>query len=236
MPILIADDDLLTVKLTSFVLEEAGYAVVKVYNGHDVLSAIAEHDPELILLDVAMPKINGFDVCRQIRNTSNVPIIFLSARSQLQDRVTGLQIGGDDYLGKPFEPSELIARIEAVLRRRSIDGLAPSAQLTVGSLTIEPVTHQVAVGEQKSVKLTPVEFRLLYYLMRNPGRVLSTSIILSKVWGTGYDDDSNLVPVYVRRLRTKIEENIEQPRYIITVTSLGYKFDAQQTVALQSAK
>lgn len=226
MTILIADDDLLTVKLTSFVLEEAGYRVVKVYNGHDVVSAITDHDPELVLLDVAMPKINGFDVCRQIRNTSNVPIIFLSARSQLQDRVTGLQIGGDDYIVKPFEPSELVARIEAVLRRRSTDNLAVSSRLSVGSITIEPVSHEVMVGELKSVKLTPVEFRLLYYLMRNPGRVLSTSMILSKVWGNGYDTDTNLVPVYIRRLRTKIEANIDHPRNIVTVTSVGYKFEA----------
>lgn len=225
MSILIADDDLLNVKLTSFVLEEAGYRVVRIYNGQDVLPAIVEHDPELILLDVSMPKSNGFDICRQIRNTSNVPIIFVSARTQLHDRVTGLQIGGDDYIVKPFEPAELIARIEAVLRRRTLDTFAPSSRLTVGDVAIEPVSHEVSAGDRKPVKLTPVEFRLLYYLMRNPGRVLSTSMILSKVWGTGYDHDSNLVPVYVRRLRAKIEANIERPRYIITVTSVGYKFE-----------
>lgn len=226
MSILIADDDMLNVKLTSFVLEEAGYRVVKVYNGHDVLPAVLEHDPELILLDVAMPKTNGFDVCRQIRNTSNVPIIFLSARTQLHDRVTGLQIGGDDYIAKPFEPSELIARVEAVLRRRSTDTFAPSARISVGPVSLEPVTHEVAVGEHRSVKLTPVEFRLLYYLMRNPGRVLSTTMILSKVWGQGYDSDSNLVPVYIRRLRNKLESDDNTPNYIVTVTSLGYKFEA----------
>ena len=226
MSILIADDDMLNVKLTSFVLEEAGYQVVKVYNGQDVIPAILEHDPELILLDVAMPKTNGFDVCRQIRNTSNVPIIFLSARTQLQDRVTGLQIGADDYIAKPFEPSELIARVEAVLRRRNVDTFAPSSRLSVGPLSLEPITHELAVGEKKKVKLTPVEFRLLYYLMRNPGRILSTNMILSKVWGHGYDQDSNLVPVYIRRLRSKLESNVEQPRYIITVTSMGYKFEA----------
>lgn len=225
MPILIADDDLLNVKLTSFVLEEAGYRVIRIYNGQDVMPAIVEHDPELILLDVSMPKSNGFDICRQIRTSSNVPIIFLSARTQLHDRVTGLQIGGDDYISKPFEPAELVARVEAVLRRRTLDTFAPSSRLTVGDVTIEPVTHEVTAGARKPVKLTPVEFRLLYYLMRNPNRVLSTSMILNKVWGTGYDNDSNLVPVYVRRLRTKIEDNIEQPRFIVTVTSMGYKFE-----------
>jgi DNA-binding response OmpR family regulator len=226
MSILIADDDLLTVKLTSFVLEEAGYRVVKVYNGQDVLPAIAEHDPELVLLDVTMPKSSGFDVCRQIRNSSNVPIIFLTARSQLHDRVTGLQLGGDDYIAKPFEPAELIARIEAVLRRRAGDSFVPSTTLGVGNITLEPISHEVTVGGKKPIKLTPVEFRLLYYLMRNPGRVLSTNMILSKVWGSGYDNDSNLVPVYIRRLRTKIEMDIERPRYIVTVTNLGYKFEA----------
>ncbi|KAB8142347.1 response regulator transcription factor [Chloroflexia bacterium SDU3-3] len=226
MSILIADDDLLTVKLTSFVLEEAGYQVIKVYNGQDALSAVREYDPELILLDVSMPKSDGFDVCRQIRITSNVPIIFLSGRSQLQDRVLGLQIGGDDYISKPFEPSELLARIEAVLRRRNHDPLSPSSKLTIGPITMDPITHEVTVGERRPTKLTPVEFRLLYYLMRHPGRVLNTTMILEKVWGNGYDNDSNLVPVYIRRLRAKIEENINHPHYIVTVTNLGYKFEA----------
>jgi DNA-binding response OmpR family regulator len=178
-----------------------------------------------VLLDVSMPKTTGFDICRQIRRTSDVPIIFLSARSQLQDKVTGLQIGGDDYLVKPFEPSELLARVEAVLRRRSSDMLNPSARLSHGDITLDPVEHKVLFADERSVELTPLEFRLLYYLMKNAGRVLNTGQILSKVWGYDYEGESNLVAVYIRRLRTKVEPDAEQPRHVITVRNLGYKFE-----------
>ena len=132
MHILVADDDIPSVKLTSFVLEEAGYRVCKAYDAPGILQAVEQHNPDLILLDVMMPKSSGFDICRQIRRNSDVPIIFLSGRSQLQDRVMGLQIGGDDYLVKPYEPSELLARVEAVLRRRNSDMLNPSSRLSQG--------------------------------------------------------------------------------------------------------
>ncbi len=225
MHILVADDDIPSVKLTSFVLEEAGYRVYKAYDAGSILQSVEQHNPDLILLDVMMPKSSGFDICRQIRRTSDVPIIFLSGRSQLQDRVMGLQIGGDDYLVKPFEPSELLARVEAVLRRRNSDMLNPSTRLSQGGLTLDPVEHRV-VFEDRSVELTPLEFRLLYYLMKNSGRVLNTSQILSKVWGYDYEGESNLVAVYIRRLRTKIESDPEHPQHVITVRNLGYKFEA----------
>ncbi|HEU4328299.1 MAG TPA: response regulator transcription factor [Roseiflexaceae bacterium] len=226
MHILVADDDLPSVKYTSFLLEEAGYRVLKAYDGPSILQSVEQHQPDLILLDVTMPKTNGFEICRQIRRTSDVPIIFLSARTQLQDRVMGLQIGGDDYLIKPFEPSELLARVEAVLRRRNSDMLNPSARLSQGPITLDPVEHKVLFTDGRVVELTPLEFRLLYYLMKNAGRVLSTSQILSKVWGYDYEGESNLVAVYIRRLRTKIEPGSEQPRHVITVRNLGYKFEA----------
>ncbi|MEN9935419.1 MAG: hypothetical protein RLZZ387_1998 [Chloroflexota bacterium] len=225
MHILVADDDLPSVKLTSYLLEEAGYQVVKAYDGPSILQSIEQHNPDLVLLDVMMPKASGFDICRQIRRTSDVPIIFLSARSQLQDRVMGLQIGGDDYLIKPFEPSELLARVEAVLRRRNSDMLNPSVRLSQGDITLDPVEHKVLFSTGRTVELTPLEFRLLYYLMKNSGRVLNTSQILSKVWGYDYEGESNLVAVYIRRLRTKVEEDPERPRHVITVRNLGYKFE-----------
>jgi len=225
MHILVADDDLPSVKLTSFLLEEAGYRVLKAYDGPSIMQSIEQSAPDLVLLDVSMPKTNGFDVCRQIRRTSDVPIIFLSARGQLQDRVTGLQIGADDYLVKPFEPSELLARVEAVLRRRNSDMLNPSARLSQGDITLDPVEHKVLFNDGRVVELTPLEFRLLYYLMKNSGRVLSTSQILSKVWGYDYEGESNLVAVYVRRLRSKIESAPDSPKHVITVRNLGYKFE-----------
>lgn len=225
MHILVADDDIPSVKLTSFVLEEAGYRVCKAYDVQSILQAVDLHNPDLILLDVMMPKSNGFDICRQIRRSSDIPIIFLSGRSQLQDRVMGLQLGGDDYLVKPYEPSELLARVEAVLRRRNSDLLNPSTRLSQGDFTLDPVEHKVFFTDGRSVELTPLEFRLLYYLMKNTGRILNVSQILNKVWGYDYEGESNLVAVYIRRLRTKIEHDPEHPRYVITMRNLGYKFE-----------
>ena len=226
MHILVADDDIPSVKLTSFVLEEAGYRVCKAYDSQSIIQSIEQHNPDLVLLDVMMPKSSGFDICKQIRRTSDVPIIFLSGRSQLQDRVTGLQIGGDDYLVKPYEPSELLARVEAVLRRRNSDMLNPSSRLSQGDLTLDPVEHKVICTDGRTIELTPLEFRLLYYLMKNAGRILNTGQILSKVWGYDYEGESNLVAVYIRRLRTKVEADAEHPRHVITVRNLGYKFEA----------
>lgn len=225
MQILVADDDINNVKLASFLLEEAGYRVVKAHDGQKVLALIEEHQPDLVLLDVSMPGMNGFEVCQQIRRASDVPIIFLTAHSQLSDRIKGLQIGGDDYLIKPFEPSELLARIEAVLRRSNSESLAPSSRISQGDLTLDPVEHKVVFTDGRVISLTPLEFRLLYYLMKNAGRILNSSQILSKVWGYDFEGESNLVAVYVRRLRTKVEREPEHPRHIITMRNLGYKFE-----------
>ncbi|HWQ13562.1 MAG TPA: response regulator transcription factor [Roseiflexaceae bacterium] len=226
MQILVADDDIASVKLTAFLLEDAGYRVLKAYDGPGILQAIEQHQPDLVLLDVTMPKVNGFDLCRQIRRTSEVPIIFVTGNSMLQDKVKGLQIGGDDYLVKPFEPAELLARVEAVLRRRNADMLTPVARINQGPITLDPIEHTVIFEDGRTVVLTPIEFRLLYYMMQNAGRVLNTSQILSKVWGYDYEGESNLVAVYVRRLRTKIEPDGEAPRHVVTVRNLGYKFVA----------
>ncbi|GIW03164.1 response regulator transcription factor [Roseiflexus sp.] len=226
MEILVADDDLASVKLTSFLLEDAGYRVIKAYDAAGVLQAIEQRTPDLVLLDVGMPKVSGFDICRQIRRMSDVPIIFVTGSGQLQDRVTGLQIGGDDYLVKPFEPAELLARVEAVLRRRNSDMVNPVTRISQGPLTLDPIEHTVLFEDGRHVVLTPIEFRLLYYLMQNSGRVLSPDQILNKVWGYDYEGESNLVAVYVRRLRAKIEPDGESPRHIITVRNLGYKFVA----------
>lgn len=225
MNILVVDDDIPSVKLTSYLLEEAGYRVLRAHDATSIMQVIEQHNPDLILLDVMMPKIDGFEVCRQIRRNSDVPIIFLSARSQLQDRVTGLQIGGDDYLVKPYEPSELLARVEAVLRRRNADMLNTSTRLSQGNITLDPVEHKVIFTDGRVVELTPLEFRLLYYLMKNAGRILNVTQILSKVWGYDYEGESNLVAVYIRRLRTKVEEDPDHPRHVITVRNLGYKFE-----------
>ncbi|ABY35050.1 MAG TPA: DNA-binding response regulator [Chloroflexus aurantiacus] len=225
MNILVVDDDIPSARMTSYLLEEAGYRVFRAHDASNILQLIEQHNPDLILLDVMMPKIDGFEVCRQIRRNSDIPIIFLSARHQLQDRVMGLQIGGDDYLVKPFEPSELLARVEAVLRRRNADVLNTSTRLSQGNITLDPVEHKVLFTDGRVVELTPLEFRLLYYLMKNSGRILNVTQILSKVWGYDYEGESNLVAVYIRRLRTKVEEDPDHPRHVITVRNLGYKFE-----------
>lgn len=225
MNILVVDDDIPSARMTSYLLEEAGYRVFRAHDASNILQLIEQHNPDLILLDVMMPKIDGFEVCRQIRRNSDIPIIFLSARHQLQDRVMGLQIGADDYLVKPFEPSELLARVEAVLRRRNADVLNTSTRLSQGNITLDPVEHKVLFTDGRVVELTPLEFRLLYYLMKNSGRILNVTQILSKVWGYDYEGESNLVAVYIRRLRTKVEEDPDHPRHVITVRNLGYKFE-----------
>ena len=232
MAILVADDDLLHLKLTAFLLEASGYEVIKACDGPAAIQAVNQYDPDLVLLDVCMPNGSGFEICRQIRRTSDVPIIFLTGCAQLQDRVMGLQIGGDDYVAKPFEPKELLARVEAVLRRCDAGILNPVVRLSQGDIVIEPVEHSVLFNDGRVVTLTPIEFRLIYYLMKNTGRVLNADQILTKVWG--YDDtgSSNLVAVYIRRLRAKIEDDPKAPTRIITVPNLGYKFIALQERAV----
>ena len=225
MNILVADDDVNNVKLAAFLLEEAGYKVTRTHDGHKVMTLIDEHQPDLVLLDVEMPGMNGFEVCQQIRRMSDVPIIFLTALSQLSVRMKGLHIGGDDYMVTHLDPSELLPRIEAVLRRSNNDALTPSSRISQGDVTLDPVEHKVLFADGRSVMLTPLEFRLLYYLMKNPGRVLSGSQILSKVWGYDLEGERTLVAVYVRGLRTKTEPDDEHHRHIITIRNLGYKFE-----------
>jgi DNA-binding response OmpR family regulator len=226
MPILIADDDQLNVKLTTFLLEQYGYRVVSVGNGEEAIDAAERQDFDLVLLDVNLPHLDGFEVCRAIRRTSSVPIIFLSGCTTLHDRVTGLQLGGDDYITKPFEPLELLARIEAVLRRRDDDVFAPLARLTQGDLTLDPIEHRARFADGRTILLTPIEVRLLYFMMKHAGRALEPQQILDKVWGYDEGSSSNLVSVYVRRLRCKIERDATRPCYLVTVPNVGYKFEA----------
>lgn len=225
MRILVADDDPQSVKLTAFLLEEAGYQVIRTHDSQHIIPIVEQNAPDLVVLDVSMPRTSGFEICRQLRRTSDIPIIFVSGRNQLNDRVEGLRIGGDDYLTKPFEPAELLARIEAVLRRRSPDPLNPVTRLSRGPMTLDPVEHQVILNDQRNIRLTPLEFRLIYYLMQHAGRIISAETLLDKVWGYGAESDSNLVAVYVRRLRAKVELDPERPQHIITVRHLGYRFD-----------
>ncbi len=227
MHILVADQDRLNVKLTTYLLESSGYSVTATHSAKEILSIVERGEPDLILLDVELPQTNGFDICRQIRQTSDIPVIFLSARAKLEDRVLGLQIGGDDYLSKPFEPVELLARIEVVLRRRDSDTVIPLTRINAADISLDPVEQRVTYLDGRTTILTPIEFRLLYYFVKNTDRILTSEQILDKVWRYEESNSSNLVAVYVRRLRNKIETDAKRPRYIIQLPNRGYQFQTR---------
>ena len=213
MEILVVDDDRPGLKLISFLLREEGYVVSTAQDGQTALKVIQQKPPDLVILDVMMPHIDGFEVCRRIRKMAKIPIIFLSAKGQVDDRVMGLNIGADDYLVKPFEPAELLARVEAVLRRsRTSSDQQDAMPVSGGGLCLDPIRYMVFREEDgKEIELTPIEFRLLWCLMRNGGRVLSPSFLISRVWGYDYEGESNPLAVYIRRLRTKIEKDSHNP-------------------------
>lgn len=226
MRVLVVDDDPPSVKMISFLLREEGYEVTSADNGSSALEWIEREPPDLVILDVMMPDLDGFEVCRRIRQTQDVPIIFLSAKGETVDKVAGLELGADDYLAKPFEPSELLARVKAVTRRaEAVAGEDTQALLAVGDLTLDPLNNRATFGDGRTVNLTPIEFKLLHCLMRNAGRILSHNLLMSTVWGYDYEGYSNQIAVYVRRLRLKIEEDPDHPKLLTTMRGLGYKFE-----------
>jgi len=227
MRILIVDDDPPTVKWTSFLLRDEGYEVITADNGRAALELVERESPDLVILDIMMPQIDGLEVCRRIRQTMDVPIIMLSAKGETADKVTGLKMGADDYLAKPFEPAELLARVKAVLRRTEAFSTFDDSQsrVAVGDIRLDPVGNKVFLPDGRVVELTPIEFRLLHVLMRNAGRVLTHDYLLSMAWGYEYEGYSNQIAVYIRRLRTKLEEDPSNPKYLVTVRGMGYRFE-----------
>ena len=228
MRILVVDDDRNNLKMVSFLLREEGYEVSTAENGRIALDMVESAHPDLVILDVMMPELDGLETCRRLRQTMDVPIIILSAKGETVDKVLGLELGADDYLAKPFEPSELIVRVKAVLRRSEISVYDdPNAAVAVGGLRLDPVGNRVAVASGQTVDLTPIEFRLLHCLMRNAGRTLSHDFLLSHAWGYEYEGYSNQIAVYIRRLRSKIEPDPANPQHISTVRGLGYRFEKE---------
>jgi DNA-binding response OmpR family regulator len=226
MRILVVDDDAPSVKMIAFLLREEGYTVSTADNGVSGLELVEKEQPDLVILDVMMPHMDGHEVCRRIRGKMKVPIIFLSARGETSDRVHGLELGADDYLAKPFEPAELLARVRAVMRRTEAFAMGEAqTRLSVGDFILDPMENKATVWG-KAIDLTPIEFRLLYCLARNAGRVLTHEFLLTAVWGYEYEGYSNQVAVYVRRLRSKIEKDPTHPEYLMTVRGLGYQFEA----------
>jgi len=218
--ILTVEDDERIRTAVSLALEEEGWEVKETANGEDALVAFAQDPSDVVLIDIMLPGIDGFEVCRRIRRLGDVPIVMVTARSDSHDVVAGLEAGADDYLRKPFDPKELSARVRALLRRSRPSG--SPAQMVVGQLEVIPDEGVVRLAGDE-VHLTRTEFRLLVELASSPGKVMSREDLLERVWARDYFDDERLVDVHVRRLRTKIEPDPANPRYVVTVRGMGYK-------------
>jgi DNA-binding response OmpR family regulator len=226
--ILLVDDDKLLRRSLGFNLEQAGYRVSTAATAEDAI-AFAERDrPDLVLLDIGLPGMDGLDALRHFEDRLHIPVIFLTARRRELDEVLGLELGADDYITKPFDQDVLLARIKAVLRRSERPGPAEreQEQLVVGDLIIDPAAHTVEVGGQP-VDLPPREFGLLHALALEPRHVLSVDDLLNRVWGAEYVGESQVVYVHIRWLREKLEEDPHEPRRIITVRGVGYKLEPQ---------
>ena len=222
--ILVVDDEVSIIKFLRANLKTNGYDVLTAIDGTEALHIIEMEMPDLIVLDIMMPRMNGFEVCRRLREWSQVPIIMLSARSTEEDKVKCLDTGADDYITKPFGANELIARGSAVLRRTSKVNIVPArASFTSDGLKINFSRRQVTVNG-KEVKLTPTEYNLLQELVLNAGKVLTHIHVLNKVWGPEYRDEKEYLHVFIRRLRTKLEAEPQNPRYIMNVPGVGYQF------------
>jgi len=220
--ILVVDDELGILKLLRARLEGGGYEVLAAMDGAEALRTMEAELPDLLILDIMMPGINGIEVCRRIREWSQVPIIMLSARGDENDKVKCLDTGADDYIIKPFGAKELIARVQAVLRRNEKPArLAGQPEFTAGELLINFSRHRVAVAGEE-IKLTPIEYKLLQELALNAGKVLTYSHLLNKVWGQGYRDEKEYLHVYISHLRAKLERDVNDPLYIKTMSGVGY--------------
>ncbi|NLY38665.1 MAG: response regulator transcription factor [Firmicutes bacterium] len=221
--VMVVDDERTLVKALKFNLEKEGYRVEEAYNGEEALQKIFDLNPDIVVLDLMLPGLDGFDVCREIRKKLDVPIIMLTARGDDIDKVLGLELGADDYMTKPFNPRELIARIKAILRRSGGKEEGAKKHIQIGGLQIDLMQHRVRLNN-KEIELTAKEFALLSFLASNAGRVYSREQLLEQVWGYNFFGDARTVDVHIRHLREKIEEDPSNPKLIITVWGTGYKF------------
>ena len=232
--ILTADDDPQLLRLVARNLQLEDYEVITASDGKQALELIETHNPDLVLLDVMMPKMDGFTVCHRVREFSAVPVIIITARGQDQDKVRGLDLGADDYLTKPFSVDELLARVRAVLRRAQFASYEQSQALrttaTIGDLTIDYAQHIVTI-KKREIILTPTEYRILAYLAQNVGRVITQDLLLEHVWGAEYVGEGHMLQVNINRLRRKIEPDHAHPRYILTKVGIGYLLATPPTTA-----
>lgn len=222
--ILIVDDKLSAQRLIADYLTEHGFRCVTASNGRDALFTTRHEKPDLILLDVMMPEMDGFEFMRQFRKERRTPVIMLTARVEESDKVVGLELGADDYVTKPFGMAELVARVRAVLRR-AYDEQVTADVLRVGDVQLDKLTRDVNVGSaDRTIQLTPSEFDLLTVLMTSPGQAFSRADLLERLKGTSFENVERTIDVHIRNLRAKIEPNPAEPRYILTVFGVGYRF------------
>ena len=218
--VLVVDDDVKTVELVKLYLNRDGYRVITAYNGIDALLLARESHPDLIVLDLMLPGMNGLDICRTLRAESEVPIIMLTALTTDDDRLTGLDLGADDYVTKPFSPRELAARVRAVLRR--LPGERGPEKIEHGALTVNFLKHEAFLNG-KPLNLTPIEFKVLGALVKEPGRVFSRAQIIEKALGHDFDSFDRTIDVHILKLRRKLEPDPHHPSYIKTIYGAGYK-------------
>ena len=222
--VLVIDDDVKTTELVKLYLRRDGYKVVTAYDGLQAVDVARETHPDLVVLDLMLPGLDGFEVFRALRAESDVPIIMLTAKTTEQDRLNGLDLGADDYVTKPFSHIELIARVHAVLRRVQESPVTTEDRpFASGKLWVDFSSNAIKV-DGEPVKLTSTEFKLLQYLIRNEGRLLSHENLLAKVWGDTYGDARDLLRVHIQHLRRKLGDSIESPKIIVTEHGMGYKF------------
>jgi DNA-binding response OmpR family regulator len=236
MRVLIADDDRDITEIISFSLRRYGYQVLIASDGQQALELAERDHPDVVILDVMMPKIDGYEVCRRLRLASHIPIIMLTAKDEENDKVFGLDVGADDYLTKPFSHKELLARIRAVLRRAQNDlpAITPPL-LRVGKLILDASRH-IVTSDERPIDLTPTEFQLLRCLMVNQDRVVSHDSLLSYAWGANFDGETEMLKVHIRHLREKLENDPSSPELIVTVRGVGYRLVAGATEAEQRDK
>ncbi|MDB5078282.1 MAG: DNA-binding response regulator [Chloroflexi bacterium] len=224
--VLVVDDEQKLVDLVRAIMEKEGYNVVEAHNGYQAVEKVRDLLPDVVVLDVMMPEMDGFEALQVIRQASNVPVIMLTVQATENDKVRGLELGADDYVAKPFDHRELVSRVKAVLRRAA---LPSSVSKSEGQVTIDAnlqidFDKREVISNDKRQKLRPTEYKLLYHLVSNAGKLLSHEQLLTKVWGREYRDDEQLLRLYITYLRQKIEPDPSHPRYILNERGLGYRF------------
>ncbi len=221
--VLVVDDEPKIVQLARDYLQHAGFHVASASDGREALASFRAGAPDLIVLDLGLPLVDGLDVARAVRKTSNVPIVMLTGRGDEADRVTGLELGADDYVTKPFSPKELVARVRAVLRRAEI-AATPADLISAGEVTLDVPRMTVRIGRRDIEQLTPTEFQLLATLARAPGRVFTRAQLLDAVHGVAFESYERAIDAHVKNIRRKLEPEPRDPRYLLTVHGVGYRF------------